>query len=250
MPKFLKPWAMMAALAVMTMMPAGPDAMRAQASEVPPKVFRLTLTGEGKVRAAPDMAIVSIGVWARRKTAAEALAANTKSMRAIFDALKSKWKMADKDMMTTDFSIAPAYEHYEKQPPRLVGYDVRNTLRLRVRELKKLGGILDEVVRLGANRVQGVQFTISNREELLKQARREAVKKARERAELYAEAAGLTLGPIVQLAEGRAHVPPPRPVMRRMAKMVVADSAAPVPVARGEQELRASVTITWEVWAK
>jgi uncharacterized protein YggE len=214
------------------------------------KPFRFSITGHGEVKAVPDIAYLTLGTQTRAKTAAAALAANTKAMRAVFDLLKSKFGMAEKDMATANFAITPVYEHYPRQPgkptppPRLVGYDVSNTLTVRVRDLDRLGGIIDAVVRAGANRVQGISFGFSDRRKLLDEARRKAVEDAKARAKLYAEAVGFALGPVVEVREGGVQ---PLPVRRGrfMAKAMMAEAAAPVPVASGEKSVRVDVTITW-----
>ena len=222
-------------------------AMPARAWEKP---FRFSVTGHGEVKARPDIAILTLGTQTRAKTAAQALAANTKAMRAVFDLLKSKFGVAEKDMATSNFAITPVYEHHPQRPgkptppPRLAGYDVSNTLTVRVRHLDRLGAIIDAVVRAGANRVQSIGFGFSDRRKLLDEARRKAVQDAKARAKLYAEAVGFTLGPVVEVREGGAR---PLPVRRmRMARAAAMEApAAPVPIARGEQSVSVNVTITW-----
>ena len=209
------------------------------------KPFQFSITGRGEVKAAPDIAYLTLGTQTRAKTAAAALAENTKAMRAVFDLLRSRFGIAEKDMSTSNFAIKPVYEHYPKEPgkptppPRLVGYDVSNTLTVRVRDLNKLGTIIDAVVRAGANRVQGISFGFSDRRKLLDEARRKAVEDAKARAKLYAEAVGFTLGPVVEVHESSVYPMPARQMGLARA------TEAPVPVARGEQGIRVDVTITW-----
>lgn len=213
------------------------------------KPFRFSVTGHGEVKAEPDIAFLTLGTQTRAKTAAEALARNTKAMRAVFDLLKAKFGVAEKDMATSNFAITPVYERFPRQkdrptpPPRLVGYDVSNTLTVRVRDLQKLGAIIDAVVRAGANRVTGISFGFSDRRKLLDEARKRAVEDAKARARLYAEAVGFTLGPVVEVREGGMR---PLPVRRmRMARAVAMEAAVPVPIARGEQSISVNITITW-----
>ncbi len=213
------------------------------------KPFRFSVTGHGEVKAEPDIAWLTLGTQTRAKTAAEALAANTKAMRAVFDLLKSQFGVADKDMATSNFAITPVYEHYPvyknrpTPPPKLVGYDVSNTLTVRVRDLEKLGAIIDAVVRAGANRIQGISFGFADHRKLLDEARKKAVQDAKARAKLYAEAVGFTLGPVVDVREGGVR---PVPVRRmKFARAMAMEAAAPAPVARGEQSVTVDVTITW-----
>ncbi len=216
------------------------------------KPFRFTVTGHGEVKAEPDLAQVSVGVRTRAKTAAEALRRNTAAMRRIFDLLKNRFGVQDKDLATGNFSITPVMQYFQPKPgkptppPKVVGYDVSNMLSVRVRALDKLGAILDAVVRDGANRLHGISFGFSDRRRLMDEARRKAVADAKARAKLYAEAVGFQLGPVVEVREGGVR-PLPVPVRRgrMMAKAVLAEDAAPVPIARGEQSVRAEVTIVW-----
>ena len=211
----------------------------------------ISLTGRGEVRAAPDLAIITLGVVKQAATARAALMANTQAMTAIFSLLKSKWKLADKDMQTSGFSISPQYVYpkvsYDRdRGPKLVGYRVSNMLTIRLHDLKKTGGVLDDVVRSGSNRINGVSFTIAHPAPLRDEARRKAVRDALRKARLYAKEAGFELGPVLRFSENGGFAPPPRPVMMARSKAMMADSA-PVPVAAGEQSVRVTVSITWEI---
>ncbi len=215
-------------------------------SEPRPGTFRMSVVGEGKVMAVPDMAVVRLAVWTHGKTASEALQRNSARMAVVFRVLRERWRVGERDMQTAGLFVSPTYKRAKGERPRIVGYDVRNTLRVRVRNLGALGGLLDDLVRLGVNRVEGVRFAVSKRATLMNEARRKAVAAARARAKLYAEAAGLKLGRIIGLTEIGGMVSPSPRVMRRMA----AEADASVPVARGEREIRAAVRITWEAWQK
>ena len=210
----------------------------------------LTLSGMGEVFARPDVATITLGVEKRAKTAREALMANTRAMTAVFDVLKGKWKLAGKDMMTSGFSIRAQYVYPKRSyssggEPKLAGYVVSNMLTIRVHELKKTGGILDDVVRTGSNRINGVSFGIDKPAPLKDEARRLAVRDALRKARIYAREAGFELGEVLRFSESGGFVPP-RPVMMARAK-VMAASPAPVPVAAGQQALRVNVSITWRI---
>jgi len=218
------------------------------------KPFRFTITGEGVVVAVPDMAHISISVHTREKSAAEALRANTQAMRRVFGTLKQRFAIAEKDMATTGLEVRPIYftprddNGRPKGPARLVAYEVNNRLSVRVRDLDKLGALIDAVVQDGANRLDGIAFGFSNRRKLLDEARRKAVADAMSRAKLYADAVGFSLGPVVEVRESGG--PRPVPVRRVLAAKAMAMEAAPVPVARGEQEVRVQVSITWEAQSR
>ncbi len=117
-------------------------------------------------------------------------------------------------------------------------------MTVRVRDLDKLGPILTAVVASGANSVDGLSFTVSDTNEKLDEARKEAVADARRKADLYATAAGVKLGRILSISEDGVSIP--RPYAVRSEKMM-AMSSAPVPVEAGEETLSATVNIVWEI---
>jgi uncharacterized protein len=202
----------------------------------------MTLSGHGEARMAPDMASVSAGVTSQAATAAEALAANTAAMTKVIDTLKSGG-IAEKDIQTSNFSVQPRYDYTDNQPPKLAGYEVSNNVTVTVHELQALGGLLDKLVQAGSNTISGISFGIEKPEAAMDEARKAAAADARHKAEIYAAAAGVTLGPIVSISEQQGYAPPPMPMRSAMK----AEMAAPVPVAAGEQTLVTDVTISWEI---
>jgi uncharacterized protein YggE len=198
----------------------------------------LTMSGQGEVRAAPDMVTLSAGVTSEAPTAAGALAANTARMQGVFAALKGLG-IADKDMQTANFSVSPQTVNSNNQPPRVTGYQVSNQVRVRLDDVAKLGAGLDALVTAGANQVNGVDFAIKDTVPLVAEARAQAVADARAKAETYAKAAGVTLGPILSISENTGYAGPPRPVMMMAAKAV--------PIAAGEESVSAEVSIVWEI---
>lgn len=214
-----------------------------------PEIARLSLSAEGIATAVPDTAIVSAGVLAEKATAAEALDENNAAMGALVDELKSAG-IAEKDIRTSNFSIEPVYVYPgpradgEQEPPRITGYRVSNTVTVRIRDIAAAGGLLDRVVRLGANQIRGVEFAVSDDAALLDEARKRAIAEARRKAELYAEAGGFRLGRLLQVAESGGQMPMPAPMMRMEAAM--ADMKT-VPVQAGEQEIRVGVQVQFEI---
>ncbi|MCV0369292.1 SIMPL domain-containing protein [Filomicrobium sp.] len=203
----------------------------------------VTVSASASVEVDPDAASITSGVVSEAATAREALDANTKSMSNLIDGLKAAG-ITDKDIQTSNFSIHPRHEHNPKDggPPKLVGYSVNNSVNVLVRDLPKLGEILDLMVSLGANQMQGMNFIVTNAETLKDDARREAIANAQRRAKLYATAAGAKVGDVVRISEDvSSEEGGPRP-MFRAAKM-----ASAVPVAPGQETLEARVTVTWEL---
>jgi hypothetical protein len=202
----------------------------------------LTVTADAQVRRAPDLASINLGVSSRADTASAAMEANGKQMTAVMAALK-KVGVADKDIQTATLNLSQEMIYNNNEPPKPGGYTAMNQLNIQVRDLKKLGSAIDASVNAGANQIYGVTFSVQKADEALDDARREAVKKARTRAELYAAAAGLTVERIVSISEGGGAAPPmPYPVM---AKAEMAGGATPV--APGEVELGVQVTVIFRL---
>ncbi len=200
----------------------------------------ITMTGHGEIKAAPDTATINAGVTSNAATAAMALSANSARMTQVFDALR-KLGIADRDIQTSGFSVSPQYTNGDNNNPRrLTGYMVSNDVNVRLEDVTRTGAVLDTLVGAGANQMNGIGFAIANPAPVLEKARSQAIADARARAQTYAQAAGVTLGPIVSISEGGGETAP-RPMFRMMAM------AAPTPIAPGEQSVTADVTVVWEI---
>jgi uncharacterized protein YggE len=213
----------------------------ARAEETPARL--ITLSGHGEVMKAPDMAMLSMGVNSNAATAGEALAANSTSMQALLAALKQAG-IDEKDIQTSDFTVQPRLDYGSNntgQPPKVVGYDVVNMVRVTVREIPALGGILDKAVQSGSNQIGGISFAVKDQQAALDEARKMAVADAIRKADVYAAAAGVALGQIVSISESGGYSPPVPMRARAMAA-----EAAP-PIAAGQQTLAIDVNITWEI---
>jgi len=205
----------------------------------------INVSGMGEVKTRPDMATVSTGVVTEAATAKDALAKNNAAMAAVIAALKNAG-VAEDDIQTSNFSVSPKYPPYQPNQttaPRIVGYTVSNQVTAAVKDLKKLGSILDTLVQAGSNQINGISFGVDEPKPLLDNARKKAVADARAKAELYAAAAGVSLGRVVQISESSA-VMPPQPMYRMAAAPVAAES---VPIAAGQQTVTANVSITYEI---
>ncbi|NNE22312.1 MAG: SIMPL domain-containing protein [Rhizobiales bacterium] len=220
------------------------------AEQTKPAMRIISMVGHGVVKSAPDMATVTVGVVREARTAREALSANNAAMREVIDTLKAAG-IAEKDIQTSNFSVQPKYIYPkqsstgERQPPRIVGYTVSNNVTIAVRKLDALGPVLDSVISVGSNQVNGISFSIAEPKPLQNEARKRATADAIAKAQLYAEAAGVTLGPIQSISE-RGSPRPPRPYLRQAANVSMAAAEA-VPVAQGEQAVKMQVYITWEI---
>ena len=229
------------ALAATALLTAG--AALAEPAPVSSTPTTLTVAAEGRVTRAPDIAEVSGGVVTSAPTAAAAMAENTVRMNAVVAAVK-KAGIADRDIQTTGLNLQPQYRYADNQPPVLTGYQVTNTVSLRLRKLVEAGRLLDTLVGVGANQIGGPNFSVDAADEALDEARVAAVKMARTRAQLYAQAAGLRIKRIVSISENGAIEPGPRPmmVMARAVRMEAAPMVAP-----GEVALGVNVTMVFEL---
>ncbi|MEZ5776143.1 MAG: SIMPL domain-containing protein [Hyphomicrobiaceae bacterium] len=240
-------FARLAALAFLGLIAAGPASTLPVRAETPAGAAMertITLSASGTASAVPDMATVNLGVVSEASEAAAALSANTAAMSKIIEALKAAG-VAARDLQTANVSVNPRYDYPgDGRAPHLVGYQVSNGLTVRIRNLADTGRILDLVVGLGSNQVNGISFGFSKPEEVADEARRNAFANARARAELYAAAAGVKLGQVVSIAEG-SRGQGPRPLLRGRA--MAADAAAPVPIEAGESELSVEVTVVWAI---
>ncbi len=212
----------------------------------------LTVAAEGRSAHRPDLAVFTAGVTSSGKSAGEALAANASDMSRVIAALK-RAGIADKDVQTSNLSLNPVYADMSRQPaspleqqvPRIIGYQVSNQVTVKQRNLADFGKTIDTLVSAGANQVNGPSFQMDEPDGALDEARVEAMKKARERAGLYARAAGLKVVRILSISESGGYVPQP-PVM--YARAMMADGAgAPTPVAAGEVSMNANVTVLFEL---
>jgi uncharacterized protein len=197
----------------------------------------VTVTGEATVGVAPDAAVIRIGVSSQEKTAREAGEANAKQMTSVLAAIKTSG-IAERDIQTSRLSLQPQYDPNKGGTARLTGFQATNQVTIRIRDIDNLPAVLDRAIAAGANEMSGIEFVVSEQSKLLDQARDDAIADARRKAELYAKAAGAKLGQVVSISE-EGPAPQPRPMQ--------AVRAGSVPVAPGEQTLRAIVSVSYEL---
>jgi len=206
----------------------------------------LDINAQVDVKAEPDIATVSAGVMTSAATADAAMKENGTRMNAVFKALKDAG-IADKDIQTSGININAQYEYKQNETPRVTGYQASNNVSVIIRDLKNIGPVLDALVAQGANQMNGPTFTLENPDAVLDQARKDAVAKARKRAELYAAATGLKIIKIRNISESANNGNPvPYPMMAMRAKMADA-TAESTPVASGQVSLGVTVNVTYEL---
>lgn len=211
----------------------------------------ISIEGRGEVMAAPDTALITSGVTTQGATARDALDANSAAMTELLQTLKAAGIEA-RDIQTSGFSVNPNYVYTDARdengytlPPKINGYQVSNTVTVRVRELEALGAVLDQAVTVGANTVNGISFSVADPATLLDDARRKAFADARRKAELYAEIATAELGAVKRIEESQ-RFGGPQPYQMQTAMYDRAEAAS-VPVEAGELTFPVTVTVTWEL---
>jgi hypothetical protein len=220
---------------------AGLLAAPALAQTVPPPA--ISVTGEATVQVAPDQAQIDGGVANDARTAREASDANNAAMGKVLLALKGAG-IDEKDFQTSRLSLQPQYAPNRSGPSPIVGYRAANRVTIRVRDVSKVANIIDVLVGAGANDIGGINFMVSQASKLLDEAREQAISDARRKAQIYARAAGVTLGEPLAISEQSS----PSPIFR--GKVAAGMVAATAPVAQGEETLSVTVNVSWAIKPK
>ena len=201
---------------------------------------RVVVGGSAKVEVAPDLVTITGGVETQAATAAEAIAANASAMTSVLQAL-AKLGIAGGDLQTSQLSLEPVWDETEADgntAPTVAAYRASNLVTLRLHAVDRLGPAIDTMTTAGANRLYGVSFDLAESRPALDAARERAVVDARSRAELYARAAGVTLGAVLEIRESIGH---PGPVMMRAEALA---GAAP-PVEGGAVSVTAEIEMVF-----
>lgn len=226
-----------ATLRVAVVLAGGLLSVPALAEDAP--VATISVSGEAQMSVAPDLAQIDAGVSTEAKTAREASEANNTTMGKVLLALKGAG-IDEKDFQTSRLSLQPQYAPNRNGPNAIVGYQASNRVTIKLRDVTKVASTIDTLVGAGANNIGGINFMVSAASKLLDDAREQAIADARRKAEIYAKAAGVTLGAPISISEEGA----PAPVFR--GKMVAAPMAI-TPVAQGEETLSVSVSVSWAI---
>lgn len=228
----------------MALMVAAPAAFAQQQPAMSPPPPQIVASARGEARVTPDRATIYIGVQTRSKNVTDASAENARKQRMVLDTLRALG-VRNEHISTVEYNVYPE-QQYDPQrgdtAPRIVGYNVVNTVRVEVQNLDQLGRLIDAALAKGANGINQLNFHSSKADSVHRVALTDAVSKARADAETMARAAGGQLGELLELTEGGYDFPPPYPVpMARMA----ASEAAQTPVNPGEQTVSVSVMARW-----
>ena len=222
--------------------PANPQSPPAYA--MPSDGTLLSVSASADAKRVPDVASISTGVVTQAADANAAMRANAIQMDKVMAAIR-KAGIAERDIRTSGINLNPQYKYGENAPPQITGYQASNTVSITVRDLSKLGKVLDSLVEEGANQVNGPSFEVDKPEEAYDEARVSALKNAQARAQTYAAALGLKVRRIVSINEGGGSMPRPIP----MARMMAADAgmAKETSIAPGETTLSVSIDVVFEL---
>lgn len=217
----------------------------ALADERPPR--SLAVSGEGEVKVRPDLAVLSFAVETAAPTAGAAVSENAKKSAALAEAIRTKLGPEDK-VFTTQYGLSPVYEqreHAMATPPRITGYIASNAVRVESRAVDTVGALIDAATAAGANRADGLEFTLRERAQAHSDALRRAGEDARRQAEATAAALGVKLGRVLTASTGGPVVMPK--AYARGGMVAMAESSAPTPIEAGDVTVNASLQVTYEI---
>lgn len=203
----------------------------------------VSISASGEASKAPDIARISAGVVTEAEDSEKAMRDNAEQMDKLLKAIK-KAGIDDKDVQTSGISLSPRYDYQQGRKPQITGYMARNTVSIKVREMEKLGDVLDDLAAAGANQINGPSLEIGEPEPVMAEARKQALEKAQARAEDYAKSLDMKVRRIVSVSES-GNVGIPRPMMR--AEMAAAKDSAGTPVAPGETTLTVNLDLVFEL---
>jgi uncharacterized protein YggE len=231
---------LLAAIAVFIAVP-----LFAQQPSQPMRPPSIVTSAQSEARVTPDRATIFIGVETRAQTAAQASAENARKQRAVIDTLRALG-IGNEQISTVNYNVYPEQSFQPDKgdkAPKVVGYNVTNTVRVEVRKIDQLGTLLDAVLAKGANAINSLEFHASNQDEARRAALAEAVARARGDAEALARGAGGRLGALLEVSSA-PEVQPPRPYPMAAVRMEAAKLSS-TPINPGEQTITVSVTARW-----
>lgn len=204
----------------------------------------VSFSGRGSVVAKPDIAIIDITILTEANTSKAAQDDNSRKSQEVVSYLEDQG-IKDKDIKTSGYNINPRYTYPRGGAPVITGYQVRQSINVKIRDLDSVGGILEGVVSAGANQVSGVNLTIDDQGALQEEARAKAIADAKEKAQSLEKQLGISLGRIINFSEGNRGG---TPVFRTLeASAASADGVIEPSIPIGENEIVSNVTLTWQI---
>lgn len=202
----------------------------------------IIVSGTGRVAVSPDVADLRLGVVVTRPTVDAARVEAASTMTAILAALDTAG-VERRDVRTSLVSVQPRYDYRDGKAPLLTGYEISELVEVTVRDLERVGDVIDGTLAAGATRLDDLSFRVADPTAAEREARQRAMAEARARADVLAEAAGISVTGVVGIVEGGAAPPVPLPRMKAERMMMAADVSTPVEA--GTTEITVSVTVTY-----
>ncbi|MCW4453743.1 SIMPL domain-containing protein [Flavobacterium sp. MXW15] len=209
---------------------------------VPSDGTLLNVSAQAEATRVPDIATLSAGVVTQAADGNAAMRQNAEQMTRVLAAIKAAG-IAERDVQTSGINLSPQYRYADNEAPKITGYQASNTVSLKVRDIARLGKVLDALAAQGANQIHGPSFEIDQPEPVYDEARLAALKKAQARAETYAKSLGVRVRRIVSISESSGGGFRPMPMMA-MAKM---DRAESTPVSPGETTVSVNLEVVFEL---
>lgn len=231
-------------LALLALLPIASALAQDNTPPLPADATLLQVNAHGAVQHAPDVATIQAGLVTRDSDAAATMRDNAARMMRVLSALRVAG-IPSSDVQTDGVSLQAQYSWSDKQPPKVTGYEARNGVAVKLRDMEKVGEVIGLLVGQGANRIDGPNFAVDKPEAALDEARKAALAQARARAELYAQSAGLRVRRIISISETGSTLPSPRPMLR----MVANTNASPMipPIEPGENTLSVDLEVRFEL---
>ncbi len=214
-------------------------------SVVTNKTDTFTVTGEGKAVAIPDIAVVNVGVQTQGLTANAVQQEMNTKMNKVIEAVK-KLGIDANDIQTTNYSITPTYD-YSLPTQRITGYQANTNLTIKVRVMDRANAVVDAATANGANNVGGVTFDVSDKTKVENEARSKAVTEAKNKAQAAAQAAGFTLGRVINYSEDDGGTPRPMMQIPLAGGGPVTDQKSTTQVEPGSSEITVDVSLSYEI---
>ena len=203
----------------------------------------IAVVAEGKASAKPDLAMITLGVETRDAEAQKAAEQNNAQMADVMAALRAMG-IADEDVQTADYSIRAEIDWSDGEQ-RVLGYIVNNSVVVKMRDMDKVGDVLDAATEAGANNIYGIQFTFDDPSALREQARAAAMAEARKKADALAQLAGVGLGRPRYISESFTENPPL--YAERALALAPSEGGGTTPVSAGELEVIVQVQVTYDI---
>ncbi|AWB42927.1 SIMPL domain-containing protein [Paenibacillus sp. CAA11] len=184
----------------------GQQAAVAYADEAVSQQNTVNVVGTGKLTVKPDVAYISLGVETTAGTAAEAQSKNAAIIQKLNTLLKNTWKVEAKDLQTGQFYVQPNYVYNDKDGQKVNGYIARHTLQVTYRQLDKIGQLLDDASKAGANKIDNIRFTVEDEDQFQTEAINKAMANASMKASAIAKAANRQLGSVLNVTQGSGGV--------------------------------------------